>query len=67
MNSNYMPAKRSYLNEVKAYEKIKTHPNIIQYLSSTEINLCNDNLCILLIENCPKGCLFDLMSLLPHH
>ena len=65
MNENYTPAKKSFENEKKAYQILNPHPNIVSFFSATQTTINSDKLCILLLENCPKGSLFDIIKLLP--
>ncbi|EAR97002.2 tyrosine kinase domain protein (macronuclear) [Tetrahymena thermophila SB210] len=63
MNLNYVPSQRSFINERKYYQELGQHSNIVQYLGSQELQ--GGSLGVLVIENCPKGSLVDIMSMTP--
>lgn len=59
MNLNHEASKNSFANERKIYSELSHHANILTYQGSVVLG----NFGVLLLENCPRGSLVEVMTL----
>jgi len=62
-NLAYEPSKASFQNEWRYFESLCPHAHIITFWGAQEVPEIDVG--VLLLENCPKGSLVDIMKLTP--
>ncbi|EGR28921.1 protein kinase domain protein, partial [Ichthyophthirius multifiliis] len=65
INQQFEAGYRSFLKEKEAYQNLRDHPNILKSLGNAEVSIKEGKIAILIIENCPKGSLFNIMAQTP--